>query len=198
MAPHSVALRGLGLATIVYAGVLLVEPVLALRAVHALGPVYEAIVNADPQAQAQLAAAGVTPAQAAGEARRHMLRGAWEQVAPAVVLSAVGLLGGALLALRRRAGPWIVVAFAIWPAITWAAGGIQRALSPWSGPVGTVELARRVIQLRLLGRSFAIDAAAYRTAVQVAFVLVTLGILAWAFEAGRRDGKHSPSAEESI
>src|SRR5512141_2843724 len=175
MAPHSVALRALGIAAIVYAGVLMVEPAMALRAVWAFGPVYESIVKQDMEAAGQLDAAG---------ARWHILRGGWEQVAPAMVLSAVGLLGGVLLVLRRRAGPWIVLLFALWPAATWAIGRVRDA---WTGraPEATVELSRKVIHFGLLGRSAVVDARTYATAVQIAFAVVTVAIVAWAFAAGR-------------
>lgn len=188
MAPHSVALRSLGIATIVYAGVLLVEPVMALRAVYKFGPVYESIVKQDMEATEQLAAAGVTAADVANAARGQMLRGAWEQVAPAVVLSAVGLLGGILLALRRRAGPWIVLLFALWPAASWA---LRHALSPVKLPLSalqhsTVPLVRRMIHLEVFGSSVDLDARTYAAVVRIAFLLVTLAILGWAFAAGRR------------
>lgn len=187
MAPHSAALRALGIATIVYAGVLLVEPAVALRAVWAFGPVYESIVKQDMEAAGQLdaGAAGTTAAEVAGTARWHLLRGGWEQVAPAMVLAAVGLLGGILLVLRRRAGPWIVLVFALWPAAGWAAGRIRDA---WTGqaPAPAVELSRKVIHFGLLGRSAVVDARTYATVVQIAFAVVTAAIVGWAFVAGRR------------
>lgn len=198
MAPHSVALRALGIAAIVYAGVLMVEPAMALRAVWAFGPVYESIVKQDMEATGQLdaAGAGTTAAQVAGAARWHILRGGWEQVAPAMVLAAVGLLGGVLLVLRRRAGPWIVLLFALWPAATWAIGRIHDA---WTGraPESAVELSRKVIHFGLLGRSAVVDARSYATAVQIAFAVVTVAIVAWAFAAGRsitRTSRGTPPA----
>jgi hypothetical protein len=186
MAPHSVALRALGVATVVYAGVLLAEPVAALRAVYALGPVYESILKQDAQATEQLAAAGVSAAEMVSTARWQMLKGGWEHVAPAVVLSAVGLLGGVLLALRRRAGPWIVLVFALWPAVAWA---IQRVRRSPLQPQLAVPLARKTIRFHLAGKTLAVDAATYATCVQIAFVAVTLAILAWAFVVARRAGR---------
>ncbi len=189
MAPHSVALRALGIAAIVYAGVLLAEPAMALRAVWAFGPVYESIVKQDMEATGQLGAAGAatTAAEVAGAARWHILRGGWEQVAPAMVLAAVGLLGGVLLVLRRRAGPWTVLLFALWPGATWAMGRIRDV---WAGqaPGSTVELSRKVIHFGLPGRSVVVDARTYATVVQIAFAAVTVAIVAWAFVAGRRAG----------
>jgi len=182
MAPHSVALRALGFATIVYAGVLLAEPIVSLHAVFALGPVYESIVTADPDAQKQLAAAGITPAQAASQARWHMLGGAWEVVAPAMVLAAVGLLGGVLLALGRRAGPWVVLVFAIWPAVAWALTRV-RGVDRMGHDTYTV---MKTIRFDLLGKVIHVDARAYAAAVQLAFLAVTLAILASASLAGRR------------
>ncbi len=193
MAPHSVALRALGIATIVYAGVLLAESIASLRAVFRLGPVYESIVTADPDAQKQLAAAGITPAQAAREAQWHMLGGAWEVVAPAVVLAAVGLLGGVLLALGRRAGPWIVLAFAIWPAVAWALERV-RGRHPIGQDTYSVV---KTIRFDLLGKVVHVDARSYALAVQIAFAAVTLGILAWALAAGRgitRTSRDTPPA----
>ncbi len=182
MAPHSIALRALGIATIVYAGVLLAEPIASLRAVVRLGPVYESIVTADPDAQKQLAAAGITPEQAAGQVRRHMLAGAWPVVAPALVLALVGLLGGVLLALGRRSGPWLVLVFAIWPAV---ARALERARGADRLGHDTYTVVK-TIRFDVLGKAVHVDARTYALAVQVAFAAVTLGILAWAFVAGRR------------
>ncbi len=110
MAPHSVALRALGIAAIVYAGVLLAEPAMALRAVWAFGPVYESIVKQDMEATGQLDAAGAatTAAEVAGAARWHLLRGGWEQVAPAMVrvnVSSVVVLPLPTSPSTRRWGP---------------------------------------------------------------------------------------------
>jgi hypothetical protein len=191
MAPHAIALRALGIATIVYAGVLLAEPAVALRAVFALGPVYESIVTADPEAQKQLTAAGITPAQAASQARWHMLGGAWPVVAPALVLGVVGLLGGVLLALGCRAGPWVVLVFAIWPAVAWALQRLRGADRIGHDTYAVV----KTIRLGLFGKVVHLDARTYGTVVQVAFLLVTLGILGWAFAAGRRGADRGPGSE---
>ncbi len=193
MAPPSVALRALGLATIVYAGVLLAEPIASLRAVFRLGPVYESIVAADPEAQKQLTAAGITPEQAAGQVRRHVLAGAWATVSPAVVLAAVGLLGGVLLALGRRAGPWIVLVFAIWPAVAWAVRRLRGPPPLGHDTYGVV----KTIRFGLLGRAVHVDVRTYALGVQLAFLAVTLGILGWALLADRgvtRSSRGTPPA----
>ncbi len=179
MAPHSYALRALGIATVIYAAILAVAPIAGIRRVQGLGPAYQAMLMKDPESMKQLADSKTTPEQATQEALRHMVRGAREQAVPVLLLSAVGVLGGALLWLRRRAGPWVVLVFAVWPGLSWIAGLLRR----WAShqPAGP---AHRPIPIELLGRS--IDARTYGAVFQAVFLLVTVGILCWAFVEGRR------------
>jgi len=179
---HSDALRALGIATVAYAALLAVMPIEALR----LSSRLDALLQAPPAREEPAAQAGAPPAPSGERGRHAVLRRAWYDVAPALVLSDAGVLGGILLALRRRAGPWIVLVFALWPL---ARRGYRSAWG-WLRPPQLAHLpdptSVPMLRARVLGVSFEVELSAFWTWVQVGFALLALGILAWAFVAGRR------------
>jgi hypothetical protein len=188
MTAHGIAVRSLGIATVLYALALAWSPVSALRAASTAGEAMSAVVDADPATRDALATRGKTPREVREAIATSYRDRVLAAVAPDLAIAALGAVAGVLLVFRRRAGSWLLLSFLAWPGFGWGFRRMRDAIHPVKAQLAFLPgpLDREIVRIHALGRVWEVDAGAFALGVQLAFTAVALVILAWAYLAESR------------